>query len=347
MAKQDESKSTQNPQTKRGFFSATKSYLFEYAILQVLSASLSIILFIAIYTIFSVASGRNLSSSSTGMLAFVLGFLIVLAPVTITLYARTSAEENLHPARIKQTLRRVIYFISFGAGLASAVIFSVVAGYSAIRVLFGLEAAKNLVSVALPSLIIVLLHVYYLSLVLRHAPISLKLRRFNIIFQILLAVVLSILILIIAASNKENISQDRSTVSNLLTTSKLINEQYTKTGSLPDSFNDIQNLDQSIKASFSNQTYVYKPILSNGYDEPVQPLLDSNSDSTSSSSDLAIGKASGGYQLCATFQTSSNGSSQDEYIESSTVDYSGYSSYYTDSIVNHSSGYQCFDLYPY
>jgi hypothetical protein len=140
----------------------------------------------------------------------------------------------------------------------------------------------------------------------------------------------------------------------LLTTSKLVNEQYTRTGSLPDSFNDIQNLDQSIKASFSNQTYVYKPIPSNGYDEPVQPLLDSNldssSDSTSPSSDLAIGKASGGYQLCATFQTSSNGSSQyqDEYIESSTSsDYSSYPSYYTDSIVNHSSGYQCFDLYTY
>lgn len=338
-------KKTQEPRdtNPRSFFSRTKLYLFEFTAFSLFSIFLGVVLCVATYSIFAVIAGTAISSSLAESLAWVFGFLLVLVPVCTILYARISGEELLNPARTKQPLRKVVYFLTLSLGLVSAIAFAIVAGYSSTRVVFGLESTKNLLSVSVPSLTIVLLHIYYLNFVLRQNLTPPKLRRINLLFITLLSLMCSTLILGIALVNNDDVSVDRQTTSDLLTVSAQISTQYKNNGALPDTASEIQNLPQRIKDKFTNQTYVYKPILSSGYDEPVatqeQSYAEDNSYSNSYSPDIAIGRLSGGYQLCAAFQTSTNqGLSELGQIY-------GYDYNYT--IRYHAKGYQCFDLYAY
>ncbi len=349
-AKTSSTKST----AKRGFFSKTKSYLFEYTALQIFSAALAIVLFVAVYSVFSIISGSAFSKNLAESLAWVFGFLIVLAPITIILYARTSSEELNHPQRVHQTLRRVVYFITLCVGLTSAVIFAIVAGYSATRVIFGLESSTNLLTTSAPSALIVLLHIYYLRLILRHVPPTPELRRLNLFLMFTLSLILSASIMGIALVNNKDVSSDRQTVKDLLSTSEAVQNQYTSSGFLPNSASEILNLSQPIKDKFTNQTYVYKPILSNGYDEPAEPqtYLEDNQSQSSQSGEAqsnvsSIGRiaGTGGYQLCATFQASAGA----QEPSSNMIEPAYPTDYYSKNYLlqAHNKGYQCFDFYAY
>ncbi|MDQ5913458.1 MAG: hypothetical protein QG623_76 [Patescibacteria group bacterium] len=332
---------------RRNIFSRTKLYLFEYSVMQVANIWIGTAISITVFSIFSIISGENISSSIIESLAWVFGLILIFFPISIILYARTTGEESTNKARLTQRFRKVIFYAMLSIATISAVSFLGTAVYTASRALFGIDDTSSLLSITLPSAIVLLFHIYFIVVILKREKTSARLRRLNVIVLSILGLTLAGLVLGIALQKSSGVSSDKKIVKDLGLVSSEIRKEFNDTGMLPDSISDLKNLqNDALKEKFIDGQYVYKPTPSNGgynYDQPV--TLKEDSDSTSSMIYPDIPPTSPGeYQLCATFNTRSN-------------TYDNYDSYgpgYIDSAIRteaefeyHPKGYYCYSLYAY
>lgn len=330
----------QKNNSKRGFLSRTKFYIFEYTSLQVANFCLAIGFSVAIFSFFSILSGNTVSSDTIEGFAWVLGSTLVFAPTVILLYARTSGEELKNPARLHQPLRKVVFYFILTIAIISAMSFLITSVYTASRVLFGLADTKSLLTTSAPSLLVLLLHTYFIGFVIRGTSTSPKLRKINIVTITALCSILALIIIVISLVNGDSISADKNIVKDFKATSAAINNEYRLTGELPNSISELGALsNQDIKDKFNSGEYKYqRNIINQGYDLPAE-LNSEPSESLliAPSPDFAIGSY-GDYKLCATFKTSSN------HYETYDSSY-GYGS--SSLLGSHPKGYHCFDLYTY
>jgi hypothetical protein len=328
---------------KRGIFSKTKFYLFEYALFQSAVFWIGISFSVACYSVFNLIAGDPVSTSIVENLAWVFGLMLVFVPAAVISYARVTAEERFAPSRLDQVLRKVIFYTMLTIAIFSATIFTITTVYSVSRALFGLEESKSLLAVSAPSFVVVLFHTYFIAFMLRGTVTSARLRRINIIVTSTVGVILSILILGIASINGDGVAKDKRTVKDLKEASEAIRQDYRINGALTDSIDDLADLDKGIKARFYDKTYTYKVVSQPIYDQPVMLEDDMGSSSSPSepNADIAIGINQNYYQLCATFKNADEG-----YYGSS---YGAYdTSYRVDSELDyHPKGYHCYNLYAY
>ncbi len=332
--------------TKRNFFSRTKLYLFEYTAMQVANFWVGLAISISVFSAFSILSGKSLSVSAVESLAWVFGLILVFFPISVLLYSRTTAEEIANKARVDQVFRKIVFFFMLAVVSISAVGFLSATVYSSVRTLFGLEQTSSLVTVSAPSAIVLLFHIYFLSLVLKKDAVSAKVRKLNIVVISSLGVLLGVLVLSLALVKGDGASNDRTRVRDLSKVSLEINNYYRDNSDLPKSVKDLKNgVSNDLANKFESGEYTYKINSSNGdYDQPV-PLED-NWDSNSDSIEPSIGvlpPTNNMYQLCATFETAQSGGGYyygDELSSSSL-------SYYSQNLSYHPKGYHCFDLSAY
>lgn len=313
---------------KLGLFSKTKFYVFEYTVFQFAVLSLGVAFATAIFIIFNVAAGNTTISSSLDSLVWVFGLSLVLVPLTVGLYARTSAEESLHPARHEQTPRKFVFYGMLTIATITAVSFLITCVYTVSRVAFGLSDSKAITEIVLPSLVMLLLTAYYIIAIQKNFAPSKKLRRFNIITMSVFGALVAFTILTVASISSSATRRDNQTSEDLETTQKSINLYYRDNDKLPANISDLNDLDSQIKSDFSSGKYKYQPKeYSNDYDTlEVQGA---------SSSTVSYPTGSTRYELCATFDNS------ESYYGSY------YSSGYSSDFSIHKKGYQCFDLYAY
>ncbi len=342
-------KSKPAKKNKRNFFSRTKFYLFEYTSMQVSNLWLGASFSIVIFSLFSVVSGNSRASDIVETLAWIFGIILVFAPISITLYARTSGEEEVHPARLHQRFRKFVFYVMLTIVVISAVSFLIAAIYAASRVAFGLGETKSLVSVALPSLLTLALYAYFIVFVIKGTVVPPKLRKFNIVAFSVLCTFMLLLVAGTAVVSGRDVTHDKKIVKDLESTSTAINQEYKNSGKLPVNIESLASLSSSdIKAKFKSGEYTYEQTNRNTYyDQPVELQDDLNSSSTSpdtgSGTDSSMPSAylEGSYKLCATFKTST--SYDDVVYTNYAPDYS-----YNDGRFDyHQKGKDCFTLYAY
>lgn len=328
---------------KKNIFARTKLYLFEYSAMQVANIWVGTAISITVFSLFSLSSKSGISSSTMEGLAWVFGLILIFFPISIILYARTTAEEIQNNARLNQRFRKVVFYLMLTVVTISAVCFLASTVYTATRALFGVEDTSSLLTVAAPSAVTLLFHVYFLGFVLKREASSLKLRKFNILALSFVAALLGALVLGLALIKGQGASKDKRITGDLTLISAEIKSEYRKTSTLPSSINDLDGLDsQDIKDKFVKGEYAYKQVPNNGgYDMPVplggvEPSLDM------SYPDIAVSPPNQ-YQLCATFSTKLDG--YNYYDSGTTIDRSLL--YYQNEFNYHPKGYHCFDLYAY
>lgn len=323
---------------KRNFFSRTKFYLFEYSSLQISTLWLGTGLSIAVFSLFAVVAGGSISTSVVESLAWVFGIILVFAPATVMLYARTSGEEAVNPARLHQHIRKAVFYTMLTIVIISAASLLVTAVYTASRFIFGLGDTESLVSVSIPSILVLLLHVYFVGFVIKGTVTSSSLRKMNIICISLLATLLLLTVSAMAMVSGNGVSEDKKTVKELGTTSVAINKEYKNSGTLPSNIENLSSLaNNDIKTKFKSGIYTYERIPEVYYGQTVDSSTQDTSDLSSTAkpeSNSSYG-SSNSYKICATFRTSTNTYATD-------FDYSNPSDF-----ARHSKGKECFSLYAY
>lgn len=316
------------PKIKRNIFSKTKFYVFEYTVFQLAILSLGAAFATAIFIMFNVFAGNTTVSNSLDGLVWVFGLSLVLVPLTVVLYARTSTEEALHPARHKQTPRKFVFYSMLTIATVTAISFLITSVYTVSRVAFGLSETKSLVEIVLPSLVMLLLTAYYIFAVHKNFAPAKKLRKTNILVMSILGGIVVCSILILASLSSADLKKDKQITADLSTTQKAINSYYSSNSKMPDNTVDLKDLDSTIKNKFTSGQYKYEVVpLSVDY-ASSQEQYDNNDISSYSVPSIQ-------YRLCATFYS----------------DKSYYGNYYDSGEYNngdlsiHKKGYQCFDLY--
>jgi hypothetical protein len=337
---------TTQPKAKRSFFSKTKLYLFEYTAMQVANFWVGLSISISVFLGFALLNGKDISVSTVQDLAWVFGLILVFFPISVVLYARTTGEEIANKARVDQVFRKIVFFFMLAVATVSAVGFLSATIYSLVRTLFGLEEVSSLLTVSAPSAIVLLFHIYFLSLVLKKDPVSAKVRKLNIIVISTLGFLLGALVLSLALVKGDGASNDRTRVRDLSKASSEINNYYRDNSALPKSINDLKNgINSTLANKFESGQYTYKINSSNGdYNQPV-PMED-NWDSSINSTEPSIGvlpPTNNMYQLCATFETTQSGGGYyyGDNLSSSDIPY------YSQDFSYHPKGYHCFDLSAY
>ncbi len=312
---------------KFSLFSKTRFYVFEYTVLQLAVLFLGSSFATVIFILFGTISGQSTISSSIESLVWVFGLCLVLVPLITVLYARTSAEEALHPARHNQTPRKFVFYTMLVISTISALGFLIASVYTVSRVAFGLSGSELITQVTLPSLVMFGLTMYYILAIQKNFAPSKKLRKINILSIAIVGTLVILSILVAASINSSANRSDQQITSDLNAAKKSIDAYFQDNNKLPVNIS-ATNLNAGVKSQFEVGKYKYE-VTQDGLDYGNVQAEDSSSSSVSYLS------TSSQYRLCATFSASKG------YYN----DYS-YGSYSGD-LNNHKKGYQCLTHYAY
>jgi competence protein ComGC len=311
---------------KKGFLSKTRFYLFEYTALQVCLALMGASLAMVIYTLFSIIT-HGYTGLDLDWLSWVFGLLVIFSPLTISLYARTTAEEISNPGRLKQPLRHVAFYMTLTVAVVSLVGFAIAMVYSTSRAIFGVSEMKSLVSVSLPSLIVVAINLYLIKFLIRADQCSNSMRRANLIFLMVISAMLIISMPVLSLTVGAGTKYDKAALRDLSETEKSVSDYFKSTNNLPSSMQDLTSLDSKIKAKFASGEYSYS--INN---VSVDNSLESSRDDTIYVSKYTVRD----FKLCANFKGATY--------------YRGYGYPYRSIIdpdSTHPKGYYCFNLSAY